>query len=45
MSTIQITQSDLQASLPDTTSDFQIDHIRNGISITRDIHGIPHERV
>ena len=42
MSTIQITQSDLQASLPDTTSDFQIDHIRNEISITRDIHGIPH---
>ena len=42
MSTIQITQSDLQASLPDTISDIQTDHIRNEISITRDIHGIPH---
>ncbi len=42
MSTIQITQSDLQASLPDTTSDIHTDHIKNEISITRDIHGIPH---
>ncbi|PZC42142.1 MAG: penicillin amidase [Chloroflexi bacterium] len=42
MSTIQITQSDLQASLPDMTSDIQTGHIKNEISITRDIHGIPH---
>ena len=42
MSTVQITQSDLQASLPDITSDIQTDHIKNEISITRDLHGIPH---
>ncbi|MQG65814.1 MAG: penicillin acylase family protein, partial [SAR202 cluster bacterium] len=42
MSTVQITQSDLQASLPDTTSDIHTDHIKNEVSITRDIHGIPH---
>ena len=42
MSTIPITQSDLQASLPDTTSDIQTNHIRDEISIIRDIHGIPH---